>query len=313
MVTTAAPADDLRRQRRSGLLYAAASYGLWGFLPAFFLLLAPSSPFEVVAGRILLSLGFCALLLTATRSWSTVVAVLTSPRLLLLMGAAGALIAVNWLVFVFAALGGQVLASSLGYFINPLFTVLLGVMLLRESLRPLQWAAVGLGVVAIVVLAIGYGEVPWISLVLAVTFGLYGLIKKQAGPRIGALAGLTVETMWLAVPACVVLAFIALGPGIEVGRHGLGHSVLFLLAGAVTAVPLLLFASGARRLPLVTMGLVQYLAPVLQFILGAVILGEAMPPERWAGFGIVWVAITLLTIDMLNEGRLSRRALPELG
>jgi chloramphenicol-sensitive protein RarD len=300
-------------QRRSGLLYAVGAYGLWGFLPGFFLLLAPSSPFEIVSGRILLSLAFCALLLTVTRSWSTVAAVLRSPRLVLIMGAAGALIAVNWVVFVIAALDGQVLASSLGYFINPLFTVLLGVIVLRESLRPLQWIAVALGGVAIVVLAIGYGEVPWISLALALTFGLYGLIKKQAGPRVGALAGLTVETLWLTIPAGLVLVAIGSGPGFEVGNNGTVHTLLFLLAGAVTAVPLLLFASGARRLPLVTMGLVQYLAPVLQFILGAFILGEAMPPERWAGFGIVWAAITLLTVDMLNEGRLSRRALPELG
>jgi chloramphenicol-sensitive protein RarD len=300
-------------QRRSGLLYAVGAYGLWGFLPGFFLLLAPSSPFEIVSGRILLSLAFCALLLTVTRSWSTVAAVLRSPRLVLIMGAAGALIAVNWVVFVIAALDGQVLASSLGYFINPLFTVLLGVIVLRESLRPLQWIAVALGGVAIVVLAIGYGEVPWISLALALTFGLYGLIKKQAGPRVGALAGLTVETLWLTIPAGLVLVAIGSGPGFEVGNNGAVHTLLFLLAGAVTAVPLLLFASGARRLPLVTMGLVQYLAPVLQFILGAFILGEAMPPERWAGFGIVWAAITLLTVDMLNEGRLSRRALPELG
>ncbi|MCW4385274.1 EamA family transporter RarD [Salinibacterium sp. SYSU T00001] len=302
----------MRMQRRAGLLYATAAYGLWGFMPGFFLLLAPSSPFEIVAGRILLSLAFCALLLTLTRTWSAVGAVIRSPRLLLIMGAAGALISVNWTVFIVAALSGNVLASSLGYFINPLFTVLLGVIFLRESLRALQWVAVGFGAVAIVVLAIGYGEVPWISLALAGSFGLYGLIKKQAGPRVGALPGLTVETMWLTIPAGVVLALIAAGPGIEVGDNGLVHTLLFLLAGAVTAVPLLLFASGARRLPLVTMGLVQYLAPVLQFILGAAILHEEMPPERWAGFALVWVALVLLTVDMLVEGRMSRRALPEL-
>lgn len=298
--------------RRSGLLYAIGAYGLWGFMPGFFLLLAPSGPFEIVAARILLSLAFCALLLTITRSWGTVVAVLKSPRLLFVMGVAGALISVNWLVFVFAALDGQVLASSLGYFINPLFTVLLGVVLLRESLRPLQWVAMGFGVVAIVVLSVGYGQVPWISLALAGSFGLYGLIKKQAGPRVGALAGLTVETMWLAVPAGIVLVVVAAGPGIEVGQRGAVHTGLLLLSGVVTAIPLLLFASGARRLPLVTIGMVQYLAPVLQFVLGAFILREAMPPERWAGFGLVWVALTLLTVDMINQGRLSRRALPEL-
>src|SRR5690606_29241292 len=160
------------------------------------------------------------------------------------------------------------LASSLGYFINPLFTVLLGVVLLRESLRPLQWAAVGFGGIAIVVLSLGLGQVPWISLALAGSFGLYGLIKKPAGPRVGAVSGLTVEIMWLTIPAAVVLLVIAAGPGLAVGANGTAHLILFLLSGVATAIPLLLFASGARRLPLVTIGFVQYLAPILQFILG---------------------------------------------
>lgn len=298
--------------RRSGLLYAVGAYGLWGILPGFFLLLAPSGPLEVVAGRVVLSLVFCALLLTVTRGWRSVLTLVRSPRLMLLMGAAGVLISINWLVFVFAALDGQVLAASLGYFINPLFTVLMGVLVLRESLRRLQWVAMGFGGAAIVVLSIGLGEIPWISLALAGSFGLYGLIKKQAGPRVGAVSGLTVETMWLTVPAIGVLVVVALGPGLEVGSQGVTHLLLFLGLGVVTAVPLLLFASGARRLPLVTMGLVQYLAPVLQFILGAFLLGEAMPPERWAGFALVWVALVILSVDMLGEGRTSRRAVPEL-
>ncbi|QEE60658.1 EamA family transporter RarD [Salinibacterium sp. dk2585] len=303
--------EDVRMQRRAGLLYAVGAYALWGFLPGYFLLLAPSGPFEVVAGRVILSLAFCALLLTITRGWRSVADVVRSPRLALIMGVAAALISVNWLVFVFAALNGQVLASSLGYFINPLFTVLLGVVLLRESLRPLQWVAMGFGAIAIVVLAVGLGEIPWISLALAGSFGLYGLIKKQAGPRVGAVSGLTVETMWLTVPAIVVLLALAAGPGIAAGANGPAHLVLFLMSGVATAVPLLLFAAGARRLPLVTIGLVQYLAPILQFILGAFVLHEAMPPERWVGFGLVWVALVVLTIDMLVEGRMSRRALPQ--
>jgi chloramphenicol-sensitive protein RarD len=189
---------------------------------------------------------------------------------------------------------------------------LLGVVVLREKLRALQWVAVALGGVAIIVLAIGYGEIPWFSLVLAVSFALYGLVKKQAGNRVGAIAGLLVETMWLAVPAAGLLVFVGMTGGIELGKNGVVHTVLLVMSGVITAVPLLLFASGARRLPLVTLGLILYVAPVLSFIIGAFVLREHMPPERWAGFAIVWVAIAILTVDMFREGRLSRRALPEL-
>ncbi|TQL48888.1 chloramphenicol-sensitive protein RarD [Homoserinimonas aerilata] len=299
--------------RRSGLLFAVGAYGLWGGMPAFFLLLAPAGAFEIVAWRILFTLVFCALLLTVTRSWRRFAAIVRQPRLLFLMGLAGAFIYVNWQVFVFAALHGQVLETSLGYFINPIFTVVLGVAFLREKVRPLQWVAMGFGVIAVLVLAFNYGEFPWISLTLATSFGLYGLIKKLAGARVDAVSGLTLETIWLVPVAVAVLLVVSSTDGIVFGTAGTTHVVIMALSGVITGVPLLLFAAGARRLPLVTMGMIQYLAPVLTFVFGAFILHEAMPPERWAGFSLVWFAIVLLTTDMLVQGRLSRRALPQLG
>ena len=308
----AAPRTEGESRRRSGTAFAFVAYGLWGLMPAYFVLLAPAGAFEIVAWRILLSLAFCAVLLTVARGWRSFGAILRQPRLVFIMGVAGALIYANWQVFVYAALDGQVLATSLGYFINPLFTVMLGVLFLGERLRPLQWLAIASGVAAIVVLAVGYGSVPWISLVLAASFGLYGLIKKQAGVRVDAVSGLTLETLWLTPVAVTVLLVIGSTSGFALGSEGVGHTVAMLLAGVVTATPLLLFAAGARRLPLVTMGLIQYLAPVLSFIFGVFVQHEAMPPERWAGFGFVWLAIVLLTIDMLRAGHLSRRALPEL-
>lgn len=295
----------------SGMLYAVGAYGLWGILPAYFLLLAPAGPIEIVGWRVLFSLVFCALLLTLVRGWGAFRAIASQPRLVLIMGAAGALIYVNWQIFVFAAISDQVLETSLGYFINPLFTVILGVVFLRERLRVAQWVAVSFGAIAVLVLALNYGSFPWIALSLALTFGLYGLIKKQAGARVDALSGLTIETMWLTPVAVIALVVVSATGGLTIASEGTDHLFLLLSAGVVTAVPLLLFAAGARRLPLVTLGIVQYLTPVLQFMYGAFVRHEAMPPERWVGFGLVWIALIVLTIDMLNQGRASRRASPE--
>lgn len=296
--------------RRSGLLFAVGAYGLWGILPVYFVLLAPAGPLEIVAWRILFSLLFCAVILTIARKWGAFIAIARQPRLLLAMGLAGLLIYGNWQVFVFAALNGQVLATSLGYFINPIFTVLLGVVFLRERVRALQWVAMGFGAVAIVVLAVGYGEFPWISICLALTFGLYGLVKKQAGARVDAVSGLSLETLWLMPVASVTLVIVGSTSGVTLFTDGLSHLLLLGLAGAVTSVPLLLFAAGARRLPLVMMGMVQYLAPILSFVFGAFVMNEAMPVERWFGFGLVWVAIVVLIVDMMLQARGTRRAIP---
>lgn len=289
-------------------MFAVAAYTLWGGLPLYFLLLQPSGAFEIVAWRILFSLVFCVLIITATRRWRALAAIIRQPRIVFTMGLAAAFIFVNWQVYVFATLSGQVIEAALGYFINPIVTVLLGVVFLREHLRLAQWVAVGVSVIAVVVLAVNYGALPWISLVLAFSFGAYGLIKKRVGAAVDAVSGLTIETAWLVPVALVQLGVVGAGAGLTFGTVSIAHTLLLASAGVVTAVPLLFFAAAARRLPLVYLGLIQYLAPILQFAVGAFVLGEDMPPARWLGFALVWVALAILSIDLLVTGRRSRRA-----
>ena len=296
----------------AGLAFAIAAYGLWGFLPLYFLLLSPIGPWEIVALRILLALAFCAVLLTVTRTWRPFLALARQRRVLGVMSIAGVLIYINWQTYILAILTGHVVEGALGYFINPVVTVLLGVFVLRERLRPAQWVAIGISAVAILVIAIGYGSFPWIALTLAFSFGFYGYIKKRVGPQVDAVSGLTLETAVLTPVAIVILVVVAMTSGLVTGTTGLPQLLVALVAGAVTATPLLLFAAAARRIPLVYLGLTQYLAPVIQFLIGVVVLHEDMPLERWIGFVLVWVALIVLTVDMLANGRASRRASPEL-
>ena len=294
-----------------GVALAIAAYGLWGLFPLYFLLLEPANAFEVVAFRVLLSLVFCAIVLTITRGWRRVAAIARSPRTLLLLGLAGVLIYVNWVVYVLAVDIGAVTDAALGYFINPVVLVLLGVVVLREHVRPAQWIAIGVATVAVVVIAVGGGTVPWIALVLAASFGLYGLVKKRVGARVDALSGLTLETAWLTPVAAVQLAIVGVaGGGIALGHHGPVQAVGELLAGVVTAVPLLMFAGAARRLSLVAIGLAQFVTPVLQFLVGVLVLHEVMPPTRWIGFGLVWVGLVVLTVDLVLAAR-RRGAVPQ--
>ena len=285
---------------RSGLAFAIGAYGLWGFLPVYFIALAPAGPFEIVGWRVLLSLVFCALLITVTRAWRPFATLLRDRRVVLTMGLAGVLIFVNWQTYVYATLTNQVVEAALGYFINPIVTVFLGVLVLRERLNATQWVAVGISIVAVIVLAFGYGQLPWIALVLAFSFGFYGLIKKRVGPKVDAVSGLTLETAWLAPLAVVQLVVVAMTTGLTMGTVSPWHTTLLLLAGAVTAVPLLLFAAASRRLPLIYMGFIQYFAPFIQFLVGVVVLQEPMPPERWVGFGLVWLALIVLTFDLVR-------------
>ena len=296
------------RKTGIGLAFAASAYILWGFLPLYFSVLAPAGAIEVVAWRVVLSLVFCAALLTITRGWPALLVVVRDRRTMLIMGAAGVFILINWLVYVFAALSGHVVEAALGYFTNPIVTVLLGVIVLRERLRPLQWTAIGISALAVLVLAVNYGKFPWIALALAFSFGLYGFIKKQVGGRVDAISGLTIETAWLAPAAAIALVVMALGGDLVMGTAGTTHTVLLLLAGGITAIPLLLFAAAARRLPLAYLGLTQYLAPVIQFLIGVFIFREDMPFARWLGFALVWIALVVLTIDMFRSNRAARRA-----
>lgn len=301
---TATAADV--RERSVGVGSAVGAYLIWGFLPLYFLALAPTGPWELVAWRILLAFVFCVILLTVTRAWAAFGRIVRQPRLLLLTALAGAVIYVNWQVYILGTLGGAVIETSLGYFINPIVTVLLGVIVLRERLRLTQWFAIGVSVIAVAVIVVGYGHFPWIALTLAFSFGIYGLIKKQVGPRVDAVGGLTLESFWLLPVAIVQLIVVAATSGITLGSQGPVHTVLLSLAGIITAIPLLLFAAGARRVPLTVIGLLQFIAPVLQFIIGAWILGEPMPLERWIGFGLVWVALIVLSIDSVLFSRRAR-------
>ncbi|SBS73536.1 EamA family transporter RarD [uncultured Microbacterium sp.] len=295
--------EESAREETLGGVYAFCAYFLWGFMPLFFLVLTPTGPWEIVAWRILLSLGFCAILLTVTRTWAKLFAILRNRRLVFWTIVAGLLIYVNWQVFLIGTLTGHVIEGSLGYFINPIVTVLLGVLVLKERLRIAQWVAIGIAVLAVIVIIVGYGAFPWIALTLAASFGTYGLVKKQIGPSVDAVSGLTLESLWLAPVAVVQLIVVAATAGLTMGQISGWHTVLLLLAGAVTATPLLFFAAGARRAPLTVIGLLQFVAPILQFITGAWIMQEPMPLERWIGFGLVWLALVVLMVDSLRSAR----------
>ncbi|WP_449409212.1 EamA family transporter RarD [Microbacterium maritypicum] len=299
-----------RSTQTAGVAYAGGAYLLWGVLPLYFLLLTPTGPWEVVAWRVLLSLVFCVILLTVMRGWAAFRVIIRQPRLLGWTALAGLLIYVNWQVFLIGTLTGHVLETSLGYFINPITTVLLGVFVLKERIRRLQWTAIGIAAVAVVVIVVLYGSFPWIALSLTASFGLYGLIKKKIGPAVDAVSGLTLESFWLIPIAVVQLVLVATTPeGITMGANGPWHAALLAFAGVATAVPLLLFAAGARRIHLTVIGMIQFITPVMQFLIGAVVLGEPMPLERWIGFVLVWVAIAVFVTDLLLAARRGRRAI----
>ncbi|GHG56870.1 protein RarD [Sinomonas cellulolyticus] len=302
-----------RSPATSGLLYGIGAYGLWGLLPLYFLTLAPAGPVEIVAGRVLFSLVVCFALIAATRAWRALGAVFRSGRTFWALALAAALIAVNWLTYTFGVLTGHTIEAALGYFINPLVSVLLGVLVLKERLRPLQWTAVGIGAIAVVVLTVAYGQVPWIALILAFSFGFYGLVKNRVGAKVDAVTSLTVETVVLSPVALAVMVWLGGAGTLTLFADGTAHFWLLAASGLITAVPLLFFGAAARRLPMTTVGLLQYIAPLLQFIMATTILGEHMAPERWIGFGIVWLALAILTADMLLVARRRRTSLRAAG
>ncbi len=295
-----------QRVAAPGVFFAIGAYAAWGALPAFFQLLQPASAYEIVAARIVFTLVFCCVIATIFHRWRKITIIMRNPRLFLLIGLAGALIYVAWQVYILGALSGHILEVALGYFINPIITVLLGVFVERERLRFTQWVAVGISVVAVIVLAISYGAAPWISLVIAVSFGLYGLIKKRIGPRVDAVSGLTLETAWLMPVAILQLLVISLTGSLTLGSQGIAHDAALVSTGLVTAIPLLLFAAAARRLPLSTLGFIQYLAPIAQFAFAVFVMHEALTPCRWVGFGLVWLALITLTADAIHANRVSR-------
>jgi chloramphenicol-sensitive protein RarD len=292
-------------ERRVGVGAGLGAYVLWGIFPLYFPLLEPAGGLEIVAHRVVWSLLFVALLLTVRRSWGQLRTTIADRRSLLVLAAASALIAVNWLVYVYAVNSGHVVEAALGYFINPLVSVVLGVAVFRERLRRLQWVAVGIAVLAVVVLTVDYGRPPWIALTLALSFGLYGLMKKLV--RVEAAPGLFVETAVVFVPAVVVLCVLGARGDAAFGHAGVGHAFLLVSTGLATAVPLLLFAAAARRVPLSTVGLLQYVTPLMQLLIGVFVYDEPMPAARLAGFAIVWLALAVFTVDSLRQAHSTRR------
>ncbi|GAA2997787.1 EamA family transporter RarD [Streptosporangium longisporum] len=293
-------------EARRGVLYGVAAYTMWGLFPLYWPLLKPSGALEILAHRIAWSLVAVVVILAVRRHWSWFRELMRTPAKLGLLALAAAVITLNWGVYIYAVNTGHVVESALGYFINPLVSVVFGVFLLKERLRPWQWAAVGLGTVAVVVLAIDYGRLPWIALVLAASFGTYGLIKKIAG--VGSAESMTVETLVLLLPALGYLTYLGQQGTSSFGQWGVGHALLLAGAGVVTAVPLLCFTAAAIRVPLTTIGLLQYIAPILQFLCGVLVAREVMPPSRWVGFVIIWLALSVFTWDSLRAAGRARQA-----
>ncbi|WP_112465358.1 EamA family transporter RarD [Streptomyces triticisoli] len=290
-----------RAERRTGLLNGIAAYGMWGIVPIYWTLLKPAGAVEILAQRMVWSLAFVAVALLVVRRWAWAGELLRQPRRLGLVVVAAAVITVNWGVYIWSVNSGHVVEASLGYFINPLVTIAMGVLLLKERLRPVQWTAVGIGAAAVVVLTIGYGRPPWISLCLAFSFATYGLVKKKV--NLGGVESLAAETAVQFLPALAYLLWLGAQGRSTFATEGAGHTALLASTGIVTALPMVCFGAAAIRVPLSTLGLLQYMAPLFQFLLGIVYFHESMPAERWAGFALVWLALTLLTWDGLRTAR----------
>jgi chloramphenicol-sensitive protein RarD len=273
----------------------------------YFHLLAPAGAWEILSHRILWTLLFCGAVLALRRDFGWCRSVFGNPRMLGAVTLAGVLLAVNWTIYVAAVVAHHVTEASLGYFLNPIVTVAIGVVVLRERLRPLQWVAVAIGLGAGVYLTVDFGRPPWIAVGLAFSFALYGLMKKRVGISLGALQSLTSETVMLVPIAIAVLVWVGITGGTTFTVDSPAHPLLLASAGVVTAAPLLLFGAAARRVPLVTIGLLQFVTPVLQLLCGVLLLGETMSTSRWIGFGIVWVALMVLTVDSIHSVRARRR------
>ena len=287
-------------KNKLGLLFGVSAYTLWGALPLYWSLLEPASPLEIVSHRAVWTLVFCIVILTATKALKKALTTLKQPMLVVKLFLSTLLISINWIIYIWANNNGHVVEASLGYYINPLIIIGFGVILVKEKLSSLQWVSVSIATIGVIVLTIDFGRLPWIALVLAVSWGSYGAVKKQLG--LGALEGLAIETL--------ISAFFYLGYLIYIGNqgtgqfgHGWGISLLLIGAGAVTAIPLLLFNGSANRLPFTSIGLLQYITPTLQFSVGVWIRHEEMPAGRWIGFVIIWIALIALTFDLVRSNR----------
>jgi chloramphenicol-sensitive protein RarD len=292
-----------------GFSFGLSAYLIWGSFPLVISLLSFASPFEVVAWRIIFGFAVAVALIAITRSFKDLLPVLRQPKLLGWLISSTFFIMINWQVFVIAVAGQQILESSLGYFINPLVTILLAVVFLKEKLRPLQWLAVGFGATAVILLSFDYGRVPWLALLLAASFAIYGLAKNKLGGKVSAINSFAIES-GLLVPVAAIQLLLVSGTslGLTFGTIGFWGSAGFMLFGLLTAVPLIFFGIAAKHLPLSYIGFLQYLTPVLQFSLALLVFHEPMPAARWLGFGLVWLGLAVLTTDMFKSARAPKTA-----
>ncbi|MQA98274.1 MAG: EamA family transporter RarD [Streptosporangiales bacterium] len=289
---------------RRGIVYGIAAYVLWGLFPLYLPLLRPSGSVEILAQRMVWSLATVLVILVVRRNWRWVRALVDSPRRMLLVVIAALLITANWGTFIFAVNTGHTVDASLGYFISPLVNVAFAVLVFRERLRPAQWAAVGLGTAAVLVLTVDYGSLPWIGLILAAVFGTYALMKKLI--KLDGPEALSAETVALFLPALgVLIAMQAMGTG-TFGHISGVHSLLMVGVGILTALPLLFFGACAIRVRMTTLAMLQYIAPIMQFLVGWLVFGEHMSTGRWIGFVIVWVALVVLSADLLRHAHRGR-------
>ncbi len=289
-----------RSEKSLGLIFGLSAYILWGLFPLYWPLLKPASAYEIVAHRAVWTLVFCLIVLAFHRKLRQTIAQVKNPKILLGLTATAALISINWIVYIWATNTGHVVEASLGYYINPLVIIAFGVLLLKERMRLGQWVAVGIATTGVAVLTIDYGRLPWIALALAFSWGTYGVIKKVLG--LGALEGLAIETMLSFIPYATFLLILNQNGTGQFGDH-LGLTILLISAGAITAIPLLLFNGSTTRLPYTVIGLLQYITPTIQFSIGVWVRHEDMPTARWIGFIIIWCALVALAIDLLRSSR----------
>ena len=287
-------------KEKLGLVYGLGAYVLWGLFPLYWPLLKPATSTEIVSHRAVWTMVFCFIILAITKSLKTTLATFKRPKVAAKLFTASILVSINWLIYIWATNNGHVVEASLGYYINPLIAIAFGIILLKERMRLMQWVSVSIATIGVLVLTIDYGRLPWIAFGVALSWGTYGLIKKQL--NLGAVEGLAIETLIAFIPYCVYLVFLGSNGEGQFGQ-GVSLTILLISAGAVTAIPLLLFNASTTRLPLTTIGLLQYITPTLTFIIGVWVNHEVMSTARWIGFVIIWIALFVLAYDLVRSGR----------
>ena len=289
-----------RSEYSLGLLFGLSSYVLWGLFPLYWPLLQPANPLEIVSHRAVWTLVFCLIILSLSKQIHSTLQVMKNPKTMAALLLSTILISINWITYIWAVNHDHVVEAALGYYINPLIIIAFGVILLREKMRPLQWVAVAIAAIGVLVLTIDYGRLPWVAISLALSWGSYGLVKKKL--NLGALEGLAIETLISFIPYLGYLIYLG-NQGTGQFGHSPGLTFLLISAGAVTAIPLLLFNGSTTRLPYSTIGLLQYITPTIQFSLGVWLRHEEMPAARWIGFIIIWCALIALGVDLVRSSR----------